>query len=400
MICCRACGSAALEQVVDFGWMPLAGDFHSGAKAGRFPLVIDHCLTCDVLQVRDLVPHEILFNKSYCYASSTVPALVEHFKSLALEIQSLLALTQEKEKQQVLEIGSNDGVLLRELDKLGIESVGADASGNVVQQAQRQGCAAVELVFSSKTATSLKKYAPAGYSLVTCSNVFAHNEDPSDILSGIKLVLKPGGWLIIEVHDSGELYKTLQWDCFYHEHCFYWSSTALFNILKANGFIVEGFAQLAMHGGALRVVARMPGGPAAPDLGLCKVPTTSASWKQFGVRTQRSAEVLNDVLSCVLEARDGIFLLGAAGRAATLIHYAGIASILDGAFDGSPLRIGKRVPGTDIPIHDEATLPNFGPAPYLLLGAWHLEKQLVAKVKSYKLASPTFITPLPSVKLF
>ncbi len=131
---CRACGATELRQVTDLGKLPLAGNFHDGLTAPRYRLAVDHCPGCDFLQVRDTVPHEVLFNSNYCYASSTVPALVKHFEGLAEIITDLLPTDG-----RVLEIGANDGILSAHLKHRGVVSIGLDASLNVTLLAQERG---------------------------------------------------------------------------------------------------------------------------------------------------------------------------------------------------------------------------------------------------------------------
>lgn len=397
---CRACNSTELKEVLDMGAIPLAGDFHAGAKAKKYPLVIDRCLTCGILQVRDLVPHKVLFNEKYCYASSTIPALVEHFKGLALHIKDLLSTRGTD--SHVLEIGCNDGVLLSALNDLGIENIGVDASSNIVEQAIQKGCMAKSLVFCKETAIKLIKYATNGYDVVTCSNVFAHNEDPNNILVGINRILKPNGYVVIEVHDVAALHKTLQWDCFYHEHCFYWSADTLARILIKHGFQVVDLKRMPMHGGALRVTAQRVGTTTTAAL-----PNEPAlDWETFGKQARRSAGMLNDIVR-KLGRNHYLYLLGAAGRATTLINYADIGACLQCAYDGSPLRIGHTIPGTNVSIRDEKALSELKHSDSVdycfIFGAWHLEQDLIKKFKTYSTLpanSVKFLTPLPRVQIF
>lgn len=385
---CRSCGSKTLEEVLDMGKMPLAGDFRQEAK--RYPLAVDHCVDCDVLQVRELVPHEVIFSKNYCYASSTVPALVTHFSALALEIQRLLIAVKDP---FVLEIGANDGILLKALDKLKMQNVGVDASANVVAKAQKEGCAADVLRFSSETASKALRFCPAGFDLVTFSNVFAHNHDPNDFLKGVKYVLKPGGYVIIEVHDADAILKDLQWDCFYHEHCFNWTVASLVEILQRHGFSELAVSKNQMHGGALRVCGKLTN----LSIDLVKPNFNPKRWEGFSLKAKRSARVLHEVVKAL--HRENINLIGAAGRAAILVNYAELAPYVSHAFDGSPLRIGKHIPGTAIKIKDEKEIKALKGPQIFLLGAWHLEPQLVEKVRKLR-STGIFITPLPCAKVF
>lgn len=393
---CRACGSVDLEEVLDMGSLPLAGDFLAGPGATRYPLAVDHCHTCSVLQVRELVPHDVIFHERYSYASSTVPALIAHFGRLA----DFLARRHRAEPTKILEVGCNDGVLLRELKRHPhFQVVGVDASANVVHLAQQEGLPAYRLVFSERTAADLA--AEHGrFDLVTCSNVFAHNPDPNDFVRGVTRVLRPGGTFLIEVHDTQALHDALQWDCFYHEHCFYWSGAALAHIVRRHGFSVQSIGTTPMHGGALRFIATFERGREAPCLSsLERAPT---DWQAFSRKAIRSRMILHETVELMASHQRPLFLYGAGGRATILVNWADLAPFLELAFDGSPLRIGKHVPGTHLRIDAERELARYGDKPrHVLLGAWHLAEALTANLDDFAPGHQyRVVTPLPQLKVF
>lgn len=384
---CRACGKPHLRELLDMGSMPLAGDFHTGASGVRYPLQLDLCVTCGVVQVRHTVPHEVLFNDSYCYASSTVPALVQHFEAFAAKMDSFLQLSDKK----VLEIGCNDGVFLRPLSKRAQVAVGVDASANVTSLAQAEGLLAIPAVFNAKQAERLS----ASYSqfdVVTCSNVFAHNPDLQGFLEGVKIALRVGGHFFVEVHDSSMLARDLQWDCFYHEHCFYWNEDSLRRLLETNGFAVCFVERTAMHGGALRVCAKRVATPTKSSWVV-----DLSAWHSFSSYCKDSAVALRDFCNNLPQGE--LVLYGVAGRAAMLVNYAGITDRISCAYDDSPLRAGKRVPGTDIPIMSGEKLGDRPDGSYVLLGPWHIASQVADRIakrlpnKRFK-----FIKPLPRVE--
>lgn len=382
------------------GMMPLAGDFHSGARAEKYSLVIDHCKACDVLQVRDLVPHEVLFNDKYCYASSTVPSLVSHFEELAKYISSV---STNGERVEVLEVGCNDGVLLTALNTLGIHAVGVDASDNMATLARSRGCSVISGTFSSAFAAKTPGLSDRKFDVITCSNMFAHNEDPNDILTGFKLLLKPGGHVIIEVHDAYGLYDKLQWDCFYHEHCFYWSRLALRRILERHGFVMHSISELPMHGCALRAHFQLSD-QSGSGVECIDQKVRDIDWNQFGQKARRSALTLRSIVEALHQKGSKIFLYATAGRSVMLVNYSDIASFIECAFDVSPLRANKEVPGTTIRIRPETEAVGMSSNGeiYWLLGAWHLEDALIKKLPHLNRISDKnrVVIPLPHVRIY
>lgn len=325
------------------GQMPLAGDFRPrGEKNTLYPLAVDGCGRCGLLQVRELVDHSVIFHPSYSYASSTVSGLVKHFEDYARQV----ALPAGSAPRRLLEPGCNDGVFLEPLRRAGYSVVGMDASENVVGMARARGLDVHVGIFGASTAKALEaRY--GRFDVVTCSNVFAHNPLVHEFIDGIKQVLAPDGEFWVEVHSAQSLYDGLQWDCFYHEHCFYWSIHALQRCLAGAGLKLKRWTTTPMHGGALRAVFSRAGDEITADL-----PELSRKdWEEFRRGCLRSRMLIHDSVHS-LPVR---YAYGAAGRAVTLINWANIAPDLEFVVDGSPLRYGKQIPNTEVPVISEAS---------------------------------------------
>lgn len=340
---CRNCRSRDLYEVLDLGEMPLAGDFRlPGEKNRLYPLAIDSCGQCGVLQVRELVAHSVIFHPGYSYASSTVPGLVKHFEEYARKV----ALPSGAAPKRLLEVGCNDGVFLEPLRRAGYSVVGIDASENVVGMARARGLDVHVGTFGKATATALEA-SHGRFDVVTCSNVFAHNPMVNEFVEGVKQVLAPSGEFWVEVHSVHSLHAGLQWDCFYHEHCFYWSIHALQLCLGEAGLRLRRWGTTPMHGGALRAVFSFVGEVSAPSI----PEFTRADWEEFRRDCLRSRILVRDSVNS-LPIR---YAYGAAGRAVTLLNWTGIAPKLDFMIDGSPLRYGKLVPNTELPVISETS---------------------------------------------
>jgi len=339
---CRVCGSSSVYEILDMGAMPLAGDFRPmGMKNQLFPLVIDGCESCGVLQVRDIVDQSLLFGPAYCYATSTVPGLVRHFESYAGSFASRYGIGS---KRKVLEIGCNDGVFLAPLSKYGFDVVGIDASDNVANMAREKGLDVHTGFFGPDKARQLAdQYGK--FDIVTCSNVFAHNPKVNDFIEAVASLLDKEGEFWVEVHSAHDLFTGLQWDCFYHEHCFYWTIQALERCLGTFGFALKDYETTPMHGGALRAVF----GKVGKTVPLVAQSLSSDDWRGFGQNCFKSRDVLRE---CVQHLPIN-YAYGAAGRAVTLINWAQIAGSLDFVVDGSPLRFNNAIPNTTVPIISE-----------------------------------------------
>lgn len=336
---CRSCGSDQLTLIHDFGPQPLAGNFpavpHADASVDRYPLDLTQCRVCTLLQVTNVPPIEAVFHDDYRYASSTVPDLVRHFVGYADFLAKRLP-----RGAKILEFGSNDGVLLAQLHALGFTALGVDASDNVAAMGRQRG---LDIRTGFMTVDLLDRENLLGqFDLVTCSNVFAHIDDIGATVAAVRAALKADGLFAIEVHDGELLAREAQFDTIYHEHLTYFTEASLRHFLEHHGFEFVSCDRTPMHGGGLRFVARLSDAAhsyGAPASGLI-------SSDAFGATIERCAA---DIRKLVAE-HGPVQGYGAAGRSQMFINMTNTADCFDRVFDDSPLRRGRYIVGTDIPI--------------------------------------------------
>ena len=196
---CRACGESALVLILDLGEMPLAGGFLSGPEAieaeQRYPLRIYVCGDCALVQIVDVIDPDILF-QDYSFSSSTIPALVEHFRGYAQWIHDRF------EPKRVVEFGCNDGILLEPLAEFGIDAWGVDVSQNITDDGPLEGSSGAlrdSSPFDGRRDTRSRGTGGHRYG----SNAFAHNEDPVPILAAARSVLDAGRPSLSRSHVRG-----------------------------------------------------------------------------------------------------------------------------------------------------------------------------------------------------
>lgn len=375
--------------VLDLGMMPLAGDFRPvGEINERYPLAIDGCRVCGLLQVREPVPFETLFGPDYHYASSTVPSLVRHFESYAEAVSG----KYYPRGTRILEVGCNDGIFMEPLIRRGFDVVGLDASDNVAEMARRKGLWAHTGRFDADMADALTRVS-GRFNVVTCSNTFAHDPNLSGFLDALDLALGTGGEFWVEVHDAISILDGLQWDFFYHEHCLYWTIHSLCDALSRRGYSLLRWGRTPMHGGSIRAAFRKDVTPIVSMPGD-RLPTPQ-DWQAFARRAWRSKEILKE---CVhwLPVR---YAYGASGRATTMINWSAIGDRIAFVVDGSPLRYGKAVPGTGIPIKSEEEFFSNIPPGWCLVTAFTHIDDIRRKVETRAGRPVTMVTPIPQVSV-
>lgn len=352
--------------------MPLAGQFcrseGEAAAATRYPLTWIECTRCGLVQVLEDVDDRVLFTE-YNYASSTVPGLVRHFDGYA----AFLGERYGRGPIRLLEIGCNDGVLLRRLPAewslVGVDP--SDVAGGAPEKNY-------ELLKAPFTGTLAPQIAGAGtFDVVTGSNCLAHISDLLDVFRGVWTLLRTGGEFILEVHDLAATADTGQWDTIYHEHKAEWSAESLTSCLAPIGFERSFVQRLPLHAGLLRVGFRK----VAATAQTTGTPTQSFDVLRSAYQGRRQTETYRAAIAA-LESGKTVCAYGASGRANVWLNQLPELKV-SYAVDDSPLRSGKWLPCVAIPV-----LPgkHFAeqPADLCVITAWNFAADIRAKYPEYK----------------
>jgi methylation protein EvaC len=403
---CRLCESRNLVRFLEFGDVPLAGAFLRPEEiaAERFyPLGIDFCETCTLVQVSDVIPKEVLF-KNYFYFSSAIRTLVEHFETFAGEMAERFALGLGS---LVVELGCNDGVFLRPLHALGMRCVGVDPATNVVNTIRDPGITVLNDFFSAAVAEHVR----AAYGLadaVVSSFSFAHIDDMVDVMQGIKTLLKPAGVFVFEVYYLGIVLEELQYDMMYHEHMSYYSLASLVRFLERFGMEIFEVRRLPLRAGTIRYYARNIGGrkePVSPSVTELREYErargfdTVKTYLTYADRVAKTRTDLMELLGRLKQEGRRIIGYGASGRATTIMAFCGIgASHLDFVVDDAPAKHGFYTPGSHLAIRPWAAAEEARPD-YALLFAWSFADEVKRRRIDYLRLGGQFIVPLPEVRV-
>lgn len=396
---CQICRNPNLESIIFLGYLPPVNQLYLiGARPMEqpsYPAEMLYCSRCHLVQLGLVVDPKVIFPAEYPYTSGTTKILRDNFAELSREVRKLLNL---KADDLVVDIGSNDGTLLSNFkDQHKVLGITPEDIGKL---AIEKGISTMISYFTDETVGKvLKKYGKA--KLITAANVFAHIEDPNEVVDNIMKLLKPDGVFISESHYLYSLLKTVQYDTIYHEHLRYYSLHSLKYLLEMHGLQVFHARQIPTHGGSIRVYAARKGlFKVSENVGKIlekekKTVTSKKYLKNFRNKAILSKLELYNFLYEIKKKGKHIFGISAPSRASTLINYVGLDDgILDAVVEikGS-YKIGKYIPGTKIPILEESKLFDLQPE-YALLLSWHIARELMPKlrVKGFK---GKFIIPLP-----
>jgi methylation protein EvaC len=390
---CRVCMSPNLYSIFSIADIALAGDFKEDQNQidQKFPLVLLFCSNCRVIQIDQTIDLNRLFN-TYSFSSSTIPSLVEHFNGYAKWLEDRV------NPKSVLEVGCNDGILLKPLSERDIKVFGVDMSTNIGELAREKGFDVKSIKFGLEQIEPLKAWLTS-VDLITASNAFPHNDDPNGFLQTARKLLAPEGTLALEVMYAGSLKQELQWDTIYHEHLHIHSLTSLKFLLEQNGFYLTSAEIIPMHAGSLRITASLKNEGMDEScsrileneeaLGL----NTIESWLQFEQDCYQSIENCKKEL-IEISRHSRIWAYGASGRASMWLNAAGL-DFIEKIVDASILRAGRFMPGMSTPIVFPQEFDESQPE-FTLITAWNYAERIMSQHPNYK---GKWIVPLPEFRV-
>ena len=246
---CRLCTGNFFEKTLKLKSTPPANELYptkdSAKKAEKFPLEVVMCQKCRHVQLKHIVSPKRLFDE-YIYKSGTSKFFNEHFDSLASKIASEFPINN-----YVLEVGSNDGVLLTSLNKQGIKSIGIEPSEYLAKECINRSLNVYNSYLDETTVVKITQ-SHGKASIVLGNNVFAHIEDMKGAFKNVFEILEDSGIFIFEVAHFKYILTDGLFDTIYHEHMSYHTATALEIFATASGFKIFRIEEISSHGGSLR----------------------------------------------------------------------------------------------------------------------------------------------------
>lgn len=398
---CRLCNSKNLSLVLDYGNMPMAGGFvpDDDPRSNAFaPLRLGICEVCGLMQTLDSVDPDEIFNK-YSYKSSISGALVSHFRSLADQIERLVRVNITGSPLCV-DIGCNDGVLLKPLVEKGYDVIGIDPSDVAERASVQNGWKIIKRYMNNETA-KLYNSVFRKADIVTACNVLAHTDHIHEMVEGVKSILSENGIFIIEVQYQGDLVSMNQFDTVYHEHCSYFSASNIATLLEMHGLKAWNIKAIPTHSGSIRVLASHENCKRGTYTHLLNSEKSNfppnIRAKMFSIDANKARSRIQRVFSLIND-RSGTkecIAYGAAGRATILINWCGLDDRdISFVVDASPLRQGKVIPGTNIKILTPDHIKKN--TDVIMITAWNYADHIMRQHPEHK---GLWMIPLPDVRL-
>lgn len=430
---CRLCGSTKLEQVWSFGQTPLANNYVTPQDAAdavfepMAPLDISYCQDCHLVQLVDVVDPDLLF-KHYLYVSSTSASFVKHFENYAKALlerfltHPLHTSPSSEGEKLVIDVGSNDGILLRPLQASGVRVLGIDPAENVAAAANAAGIPTIPAYFTPEVASQIKaQHGPA--TVISANNVFAHTDDIHTFVSAVKELLAPEGVFVFEVQYLKDLVEKNLFDIVYHEHTNYYHVTPLNTFFEQQGMQLFDVERVPVHGGSIRVFVTPSVSPLVrgrttrlvqllqeeEDAGL----NTATPYHAFADRIEANKQKLRALIDSIKSAGKTIAGYGAPAKATTLMYAFGLTGDdISFIVDDAPLKQGRLMPGTHVAIYGPDMLYGkrspaapleagaMGDTPdYCVIMAWNFADQIMKTHERFAHEGGKWIVPVPEPRV-
>jgi len=403
---CRMCGSKNLKTFLDLGKIPLVDLFKSkrdlSKKEKFFPLNVCICTSCKLVQLGYLVSPKEMFNSNFAWQSSTTQHRTNIYFDMAEEICNRLKL---KKNSLIVDIGSNDGLLLRGFKRQKMSVLGVDPSSNVAKIAISKGIDTIIDFFDPKVASKiLKKQGHA--SVITATNLFAHIHDYDSFMLGCSKLLSDDGVFIFQAPYFLHLLQKNEYDTIYHEHASYISVTPLIKFFNKFNMKLFDIKEIDIDGGSIRCYIGRGNQHTIKKsvqkfINLEKKHSihTLTRLKQFSREVEQQKSELMNLLKQLKDNGKRIVGVSAPAKGVVLLNYCGIdENILDYVTEKAPLKIGKFVPGTKLPVPNDDILLKDSPD-YALLLAWNFSKEIMSNLKHFTKNGGKFIIPIPHPKI-
>ena len=398
---CRSCNSTSLELLLDLGEQPWCNDFLPKERLGKestYPLRLNYCEECELLQLDHTVPKETMFG-DHCYLSGVTKTLVEHFYEVAKEnVEQFNMLPSDL----VIDIGGNDGSQMLQYKKAGVQNVvNVECAKRVSEISEANNILTINEYFNREC---VEKYiGKEVVKLYNASGVFFHLEEIHSVIDGIKYSLKEDGVLIVQFMYAGTMIEKLNFDTIYHEHLCYYTLRSLNNLLAPYDLKIFDAYYSEIHSGS--IVAKITHTNGSLDVETERYVNllekdkkySIEAFKEFAKTIEAQKGSLRDTLRGFKDEGKTIYAYGAPAKGNTLLNYFGIDdTLVDKAVEINEMKVGNYLPQSHIPItrEDKNDLPDY----YLLL-SHNFADEIIKKNQDIINKGVKFVIPFPEVEI-
>ena len=281
---CRLCDSKDVELVIKLEPIPLSenytSDSETGKNADRYPVDVYMCAMCGHVHQLDVVDSKSLW-ENYTYFSGEAKGMPEHFRQVAAKVMDVY---KPPAGSLVVDIGSNDGSLLKPFKEAGHRVLGIDPATEVARQATAAGIETIPELMSLPLAQQVRgKHGPA--QVVCMFNAFAHADNMGEVADSIRTMLAPDGVFVFEAQYLLDIIDRVLIATIFHEHMSHHSVKPLVGFLERHGMELIDIERVPIQHGSIIGVVQLKGGKRKVNDSVRQILELEASRKLDKVET-------------------------------------------------------------------------------------------------------------------
>ena len=385
---CKITGKE-IKSFINFGKMPIANGFLDKSQFKNeffFNMEAGFSEEISLFQLNDHPKPKDMFNKKYPFFSGSSKYMEKHFKLYSDYLKKL----NNKSNLKIIEIGSNDGTMLKNFHVNNFKSIGFEPSKNVSDKAKSIGLNSINEFFNKDIIEDFKEF-HSKTDIIYASNVICHIPDLNNLIECIDILLNKDGFFVFEEPYLGSMYEKTSYDQIYDEHIYMFSVISVKKIFELYNFKLVDVLPQTTHGGSMRyIVKRKNQNFKSENLEKYsniekKNNLDNFEWcLKFKENCEKSKLSLRNNLEKFKSKNLKICGYTATSKSTTILNYCKIGpNIIDFICDTTPEKIGKYSPGMHIPIVNMKTFQNENPDVAYLF-AWNHKNEIFEKEKKYK----------------
>lgn len=383
---CLVCGSTDLTNYLNLGDQPLANSFsiEPGAELPKFPLRVNYCNECSYSQLSELVDPTLLF-EDYLYVSGTSQTLKDHFAALARDCAGRI---RGSNRPTVLSIGCNDATDLQAFQEIGFSVLGCDPAENLRPLSSAKGIEVEVAYWNEEVALRLDRK----FDVILGCNVLAHNYDPVGFLKACKLALAPAGIVVIEFPLWTNSVKSVDVGQVYAEHLGFHTLRSIAKLTEQAGLRIDDIMEFPdIHGGTIRIV--MDSDAREPHCSKFRSMLQTEKIQGFhdlGTYTTFAESVNKNIFALISAVNTQEYLgfkpigYGAAAKTSTILNSAPGFIKIDYVVDDAPMKVGRHIPGSSIPILPTSSLKDQPGLLAIVIFAHNFKDEIIKKIKAQR----------------